>query len=59
MCSKRDTTAVIWKRATAEALVAEMNAREDDKWSYAVELITPDTCKIAAFDEDGEFAGYF
>jgi hypothetical protein len=36
-----------------------LNAEELDGWTYQTEIINDDSAIIAAFDENGEFAGYF
>ena len=50
-------------RAEADRLVGILNAEPEDDWTYRVHPIQGETgnlrWQIAAYDEDGEFAGLF
>ena len=52
---------IFYDRANAEAVIAELNADEDDDWVYAIEEIPENWAglvRIRITDEDGEFVAY-
>ena len=54
------TPAKLFSRENAENLAAQLNADQDDDWTYKAEHDPKGTgySKVAAYDEDGELAAY-